>query len=270
MRKPRLRGLICTKHSVITICFPARALMAMLAGEQTLRSPLMSTLQNPWTLVDSDQLPGGSDLALYERGGAFMIRAGGLELMTSEAMRSEEVFVGYGIEAATSAPERVLIGGLGLGFTLAEVCRLLPGAEIVVAEISPAVVRWLKGPARNDNTRWLDEPRVTLIETDVQTVMEEAGAPFDLILLDVDNGPEALVHEGNARLYDSAGLESIARCLAPGGAAVFWSAIEAPWFEARLANHLGHVRTCRYPLPDNPRVEHFHFVARQSSVRPQD
>jgi spermidine synthase len=220
----------------------------------------MSTPQSPWTLIDRDQLPGGSDLALYARDGTFMIRSDGLELMTSEAVRSEEVFVGYGIEAAASAPGRVLIGGLGLGFTMAQVCRQLPGAEVVVAEISPAVARWLKGPARNDTTRWLDEPRVTLMERDVLAVMEDAGAPFDLILLDIDNGPEALVLEGNAKLYDSAGLQSVAACLAPDGAAVFWSAIEAPWFEARLKDHFDAAWTRRYPLPDNPRVEHFHFL----------
>lgn len=219
--------------------------------------------KSPWTLIDEDHLPGGSDLALYEREGAFMIRADGLELMTSEAVRSEEVFVGYGIEAATSDPARVLIGGLGLGFTLAEVCRQLPGADITVAEISSAVVRWLKGPARNDNTRWLDEPRVTLKVADVQDVMRDTDQAFDLILLDVDNGPQALVLEGNADLYEGDGLASVAACLAPGGAVVFWSAIEAPWFEARLKEHFGSVSTRRYAQPENQRIEHFHFVVTQ-------
>lgn len=219
--------------------------------------------QSPWTLIEVDRLPGGSELTLYERDSAFMIRAGGLELMTSEAVRSEEAFVDYGIEAAIQTPARVLIGGLGLGFTLAEVCRQLPGADITIAEISPAVARWLKGPARNDNSRWLDEPRVTLRVADVQDVMKRTEQTFDLILLDVDNGPEALVHEGNANLYDRNGLESVAACLAPGGAAVFWSAIEAPWFEGRLKEHFSSVCTCRYALPENPRIEHFHFVVTQ-------
>lgn len=219
--------------------------------------------QNPWTLIDEDHLPGGSALTLYEREGAFMIRADGLELMTSEAVRSEEIFVGYGIEAATADPARVLIGGLGLGFTLAEVCRQLPEAEITVAEISSAVARWLKGPARNENTHWLDEPRITLRVADVQDVMKDAGQAFDLVLLDVDNGPQALVHDGNADLYERDGLASVAVSLAPGGAAVFWSAIEAPWFEVRLKEYFSSVSTRRYALPENPRIEHFHFVVRQ-------
>lgn len=222
--------------------------------------------QSPWVLIDEDQLPGGSNLTLYERDGSFMIRADGLELMTSEAVRSEEAFVVYGIEAALQVPATVLIGGLGLGFTLAEVCRQLPGADVIVAEISSAVARWLKGAARNENSHWLDEPRVTLRVTDVREVMEQNARTFDLILLDVDNGPEALVHAGNADLYDSSGLECVAASLAPGGAAVFWSAIDAPWFEARLKEHFGSVHTCRYALPENPRIEHFHFVVTRGGI----
>lgn len=214
-----------------------------------------------WNLIDTDTLPEGSELTLYERGGAFMIRSDGLELMTTEAIRSEEAFVGFGLERLGHMPDRVLIGGLGLGFTLAEVCRQCPTTRISVVEISDAVIRWLKGPARNLNTPWLDDPRVTLVLQDIVTCLEDGADAFDLILLDIDNGPEALVHPGNARLYQTDGLQSLASRLSADGALVFWSAVEAPRFEARLRQHFSSVETERFAVPQNPAVEHFHFIA---------
>lgn len=214
-----------------------------------------------WNLIDKDTLPEGSELTLYERGGEFMIRSDGLELMTTEAVRSEEAFVGFGLERLGHMPERVLIGGLGLGFTLAEVCRRCPAAEVHVIEISQAIARWLKGPAQNINSPWLDDPRVDLVLQDVVTYLADGTDLFDLILLDVDNGPEALVHPGNARLYQTDGLQSLASRLSPGGALVFWSAVEAPHFEAQLRQHFSSVETLRFAVPQNPAVEHFHFIA---------
>lgn len=214
-----------------------------------------------WNLIDTDTLPEGAELTLYERGGDFMIRSDGLELMTTEAVRSEEAFVGFGVERLGQMPERVLIGGLGLGFTLAEVCRRCPAAEVHVVEISHAIARWLKGPAQNLNSPWLDDRRVNLIVQDIVTCLDTSADLFDLILLDVDNGPEALVHPGNAKLYQTDGLQSLASRLSPDGALVFWSAIEAPHFEARLRQHFSSVETKCFAVPQNPAVEHFHFIA---------
>lgn len=220
----------------------------------------MSDLQEPWTLIDEDHLPGGSGLALYEREGAFMIRSNGLELMTSEAVWSEEAFVGFGLEALGRDAARVLIGGLGLGFTLGEVCRRLPAAQISVVEISKAVIGWLKGPARACNGHWLDQSNVALESSDITDFLNETDETYDLILLDVDNGPEALVHPSNDRLYAAAGLQNLSSRLTSGGVAVFWSAIEASEFERRLSGSFEKVAVERYAIPGQPNVEHFYFV----------
>lgn len=217
-----------------------------------------------WHLIDTDHLPDGAELTLYEREGEHMIRCNGLELMTSEAVGSEEAFVKFGLEQLATEPGSVLIGGLGLGFTLAEVCRRMPETEILVAEISEAVVRWLKGPASNHNTHLLDGPLVTLQHADVLQLLKQTDTVFDLILLDVDNGPEALVHPGNEDLYHVTGLQCVASRLSPNGAAVFWSAIEAPWFEGRLSHVFSTVNCAPLKVSENPRIEHFHYVVTKS------
>lgn len=214
-----------------------------------------------WRLIDKDHPPGGGELALYERGGEYMIRLDGLELMTSEATRSEEAFVGFGLDHLADHPERVLIGGLGLGFTLGEVCRRLPSSLVSVVEISRGVVRWLKGPARNANTNWLADPHVSLVQQDIVDFLQDTDQRYDLILLDIDNGPEALVHPENIRLYDQDGLDLLALRISPEGVIVFWSAIQAPAFEDRLKSVFGCVETRRFSVPENPRVEHFHIIA---------
>lgn len=215
----------------------------------------------PWKLIDSDALPEGSELCLFERDGAFMIRSDGLELMTTEAVRSEEAFVGFGLECLEGAPERVLVGGLGLGFTLGEVCRRVPdAASIVVAELSGKVIEWARGPAGTCNRPFLEQPNVTVRQSDLLALLREPGETFDLILLDIDNGPEALVHPGNDRLYGEEGFAALKSRLADGGVAVFWSAIKSEAFEAQLRTSFGTVEILDYPVPQNPRIVHTFYV----------
>ena len=193
-----------------------------------------------------------------------MIRVDGLELMTSEAVGSEEAFVGFGLDAHSNGVKSVLIGGLGLGFTLGEVCRRLPQARVDVVEISASIISWLRGPASNANSAWLDDPAVHIINGDLLVHLENQTTRYDLILLDIDNGPEALVQDNNSRLYETRGLSAVRSRLAEGGVAVFWSAIEAPWFEERLAEVFGTCEPRVYPLPDNPRVTHHHFIVKRT------
>ena len=214
-----------------------------------------------WKLIDRDPLPQGSELALYERDGAFMIRSDGLELMTTEAVRSEEAFIGLGLECLVGAPKHVLIGGLGLGFTLAEVCRRIPdAASIVVAELSGKVIEWVQGPAGTCNRPFLKQPNVAVRQTDLFAFLQEPGETFDLILLDIDNGPEALVHPGNTRLYGEEGFAALKSRLTDRGVAVFWSAIKSVAFEAQLRTSFGAAQTLDYPVPQNPRIIHTFYA----------
>ena len=220
-----------------------------------------------WTQIDSERLPGGSELTLYRDGNAFMIRADGLELMNSGAHGSEEAFVALGFEAVPDA-KAVLVGGLGLGYTLSEVLRRLPPhGKARVCEISAKVISWNQDIMNGLNPGiWKDE-RVEVLHSDLVDHIrsaedEDAGLPlYDLALLDIDNGPEALVHPGNDKLYSVEGLDRLCSLLEARGAAVFWSAFPSDVFRARLAEFFSTVRVEIFSLPQNPKVEHVLFIA---------
>lgn len=181
----------------------------------------------PWQLLDSAPVPGeNGDLRLYRRDGEFSIRVEGAELMNSRVHGSEEAMAELACARIASLPcPRVLIGGLGMGYTLAAALKRL-GAEsrLVVAELVPAVVAWNRGPLAALAGRPLDDGRVMVRECDVaQTLKEEHGA-YDAILLDVDNGPRGLTRKGNDRLYTAPGLAAAFAALRPGGVFALWSA----------------------------------------------
>lgn len=176
----------------------------------------------------------GLDLALYHRDGAFQIRVDGMELMSSQAHGSEDALAELAQEAilGVKAP-RVLVGGLGMGFTLrAALDRFPRRAELVVAEVFPEVVVWNRGPLAHLAARPLEDPRVRVVESDVSALLGKT--PFDCILLDVDNGPTAFSLPSNAGLYDAVGIARICRSLKDGGVLALWSADLDPAFERRL------------------------------------
>ena len=181
----------------------------------------------PWQLLDSAQVPGeGGDLRLYQRDGEFSIRVDGAELMNSRIHGSEEAMAELACARIASLPcPRVLIGGLGMGYTLAAALNRL-GAEsrVVVAELVPAVVAWNRGPLAALAGRPLDDRRVTVREADVAQILETEHGAYDAILLDVDNGPRALTQKGNDRLYTRTGLEASFAALRPAGVFALWSA----------------------------------------------
>ncbi len=182
--------------------------------------------------------PDGGRLILYEHGGSFSVRLNGLQLMNSAAS-SSEVLLGDLAAAALDgvvAP-RVLIGGLGLGFTLKGLlAKLGPAAKVEVAELVPAVVDWSRKYLSSVNGALLDDPRVEILVEDVWRVLCRAQEScYDALLFDIDNGPKAFVHKSNARLYGRGGLQQIFAVLKAGGRAVFWSAEPAPTFARRLA-----------------------------------
>lgn len=179
----------------------------------------------PWIELDRVALPAGGDLRLMRRGHEFVIKVGVAELMTSRLSGSEEALAT--LAAETLGPRtraRVLIGGLGMGFTLRAAQRAFgPGAGIVVAELVPAVVRWARGPMADLFGGSLDEPGTEIVEADVAALIGAPKARFDAILLDVDNGPEGMTQAANDGLYSTRGLAAARAALKPGGVLAVWS-----------------------------------------------
>jgi spermidine synthase len=191
----------------------------------------------PWQLLDSAPVPGEEEvLRLYKRGGEFSIRVGVAELMNSCVHGSEDAMA----ELACARIEcllrpRVLIGGLGMGYTLAAALnRLGTEGRVVVAELLPAVVMWNRGPLAALAGRPLDDDRVTVREMDVAKILPEEHGAYDAILLDVDNGPRGLTRKGNDRLYSKAGLEAAFLALRSEGVFALWSASPNVAFARRL------------------------------------
>ncbi|TPK16803.1 hypothetical protein FJ872_17585 [Mesorhizobium sp. B2-5-9] len=191
----------------------------------------------PWIQLDSAKTPDGQqELRLKQRGSEFSIMLGTNELMNSRLSGSEEALAKLSCQRiAGHRRPSILIGGLGMGFTLrAALAELGDNAEIVVAELVPAVVAWARGPMAEIFAGSLDDPRVTIRETDVGQLIRSAPIAWDAILLDVDNGPEGIVHKGNDALYSVAGLAAARTALRPGGVLAVWSQGPDAGFTRRL------------------------------------
>ena len=197
----------------------------------------------PWELLGEARMPDGTDMKLQRRDTEYVIFAGGKNLMSSRMHGSEEALATFGCaRARTLDAPCVLIGGLGMGFTLRATLDLLPAsATVVVAELQPAVVAWNRGPLGPLAGHPLNDRRVRLEEHDVAVSLRAAKRRFDAVLLDVDNGPDAFTTSTNAGLYGDAGLASIRTALKPGGVLAVWSAWEDRKFEQRLRYNGFHV-----------------------------
>jgi len=190
-----------------------------------------------WQLLDSVLVPGdGAELCLHQRGDEFSITVDGYELMNSRVHHSEEVLAEITCKKIADRKQpRVLIGGLGMGFTLASALQNLPGdAEIVVAELVPAVVIWNRQLLGQLAGFPMLDRRVTVYEGDVALLLREEYKSFDAIILDVDNGPEGLTQEDNNWLYTVSGLSVSYSSLKPGGILSVWSAFRNVVFTRRL------------------------------------
>jgi spermidine synthase len=191
----------------------------------------------PWKVLDTAKVPGGRDeLRLKQRGSEFVIMLGKQELMSNRLSATEEALATFGCETIkTRAKPRVLIGGLGMGFTLRAALKVLGDkAEVAVAELVPAVIQWAHGPLAALFGDSLTDRRVTVHETDVGELIRARGAAYDAILLDVDNGPEGLTRVANDALYDTKGLAAAHKALRPGGVLAVWSSAPDAKFTARL------------------------------------
>lgn len=190
----------------------------------------------PWVQLDSAPLPEGGELRLKQRGTEFSIMLGTNELMNSRLSGSEQALASLTCERIRSrAAPKMLIGGLGMGFTLrAALAELGPAAKIVVAELVPEVVAWARGPMAAVFGDCLDDPRVSIAETDVGLLIRAEPTAYDAILLDVDNGPEGLTRKANDALYDPRGLSQAHAALKQGGVLAVWSSAPDAGFKRRL------------------------------------
>ena len=190
-----------------------------------------------WELIERAPVPGSQEvLELHRRGDEFSIRVAGQELMNSRQHGSEEKLAELACAAITHQLEpRVLIGGLGMGFSLAAaLAKLDDGAHVTVAELVPAVIDWNRAVLGALAGQPLGDPRVHVEQADVAVLIAADIARYDAIVLDVDNGPAGLTRADNDGLYGRTGLQAALRALRPNGVLGVWSAASAPAFTQRL------------------------------------
>jgi spermidine synthase len=191
----------------------------------------------PWEKIDTARIPGTDDeLRLKRRGKEFSIMLGTNELMNSRLSGSEAALATLAAKKIERvAKPHLLIGGLGMGFTLRAALAVLGSeAQIVVAELVPAVVAWARGPMAEIFGDSLNDPRVSIRESDVTEIIRSHRLKFDAILLDVDNGPEGLTRKANDALYSPSGLDAARAALRPGGVLAVWSSGPNAPFTKRL------------------------------------
>lgn len=191
----------------------------------------------PWIQLDQAIIPGdGGELRLKQRGNEFSIMLGAIELMNSRLSGSEEALASLSCQRiAGRRNPSILIGGLGMGFTLRAALKVLPhDAAVVVAELVPAVVEWGRGPMAGLYKGALDDPRVAVQLGDVGALIQSEKAAYDAILLDVDNGPDGLTRASNDNLYSHNGLRAAKTALRPNGVLAVWSSAPDRAFTRRL------------------------------------
>jgi len=194
----------------------------------------------PWELLGQTRTPDGEDMSLTRQGSEYVILASGKPLMSSRMHGSEEALASFGCRDARLRDEPcVLVGGLGMGFTLRATLDVLPpAATVVVAELVPAVVEWNRGALGPLAGQPLKDKRVQVELGDVAATLRASRRRFDAILLDVDNGPAAFTASHNTRLYDNDGIAAARTALTEAGVLAVWSAWEDRKFEQRL-RHAG-------------------------------
>ena len=223
----------------------------------------------PWELLDTAPVPGSrGELALYRRGDEYSIRVDRQELMNSRIHASEETLARSVCSGLASRPApRILIGGLGMGYTLAAALQNLgKDADVVVVELAPEVVAWNRGPLAHLAGHPLEDGRVSVLQCDVAEVLRQERGAYDSIILDVDNGPEGLTRQGNDWLYARSGLSAAFKALRPSGVLAVWSASPDRAFTRRLLQVGFKVDTLRVPgAPGGGGAKHTIWIAEKGS-----
>ena len=196
---------------------------------------------------------------------AFELRANGVFVMDTVEVGTERALASAALELVDD-PRAVVVGGLGLGFTMHEVLADKRVEKCAVVEIEQALVDWMRDGTIPHGPALLADERVTIVVADIVVALAEAApATYDLVLLDVDNGPGFLVHDTNAALYEAPALETARRALRSGGALVIWSAAEAPELEERMSQVFGDAEARPYDVLLQDREEQYWlYVARVS------
>lgn len=202
----------------------------------------------PTIKLGSATTPDGGEMSLYQHDRDFSIKINGHELMNSRQHESEMELARLGCAHLSGhATPSVLIGGLGMGYTLRQTLDMLGAdATITVSELLPAVVNWNREFLGQLNGQPLDDKRTEVVTGDIYPLLERSKNKFDAILLDIDNGPSAIVDSGNQRLYTSAGVQICQRALRKNGCLAIWSGVPSKAFEKILMSCGFHVR--RYKL----------------------
>ena len=217
------------------------------------------------TKLATSQTPDGEPLVLLEHDGHFFMQVRGVQLMSTNASSSEQTMAELACANLSPRP-RVLIGGLGFGFTLRRVLELCaPDAIVDVAELLPVVVEWNREFLKDVNGLLVDEPRVNIHIRDVAELINRVGNDrYDAILLDVDNSPDPLVQQGNAGLYDKDGIAAAKAALKSGGTVVYWSANQDKGFANALGKVYRNVESIgAKAYPKAKRFTHTLFVAKR-------
>jgi spermidine synthase len=188
-----------------------------------------------WTELASAGNDAGDQILLRQRGDIYEIRYNGLELMSNINFQSEIVLAERSLRFLRQTPKRILIGGLGMGFTLRAALNYVPPeTHITVCEFIPEIVEWNRSFIGHLADHPLRDRRVELQIGDVMETLKQRPSTFDLVLMDTDNGPDFLVREQNDAIYSGNGLAALGRALTPTGTASFWSATASSRFEAML------------------------------------
>jgi spermidine synthase len=217
----------------------------------------------PYERLGEARTPNGTVIALYRHDGAYLIRADGVELMSTRRHLSEDRLAEVACAPLRDVPRaRVLIGGLGLGFTLRAALRLLrDDAEVVVAELLAEVIAWNADPHFGLSVEAMNDPRVRVVHDDVTAVLRESPDAFDAIMLDTDNGPDGMLISENAPLYAPQGVASTVAALRNGGSIVYWSVGEDPGFVRTLRKSGLAVRALNVRAHDTAGPMHTLYVA---------
>ena len=219
----------------------------------------------PFKRLGEARTPDGSLLELFSHDGSYLIRANGIELMTSRRHLSEDRLAEVACAPFKDSPlARVLVGGLGLGFTLrAALKELRDSAEVVVAELMAEVIAWNANPEWNISAEAMQDPRVRIVQDDVYKVLRANPGGFDALMLDTDNGPDGLLMSENAALYEKRGIEITIAALRPSGVIAYWSVGEDRSFVGALQRAGLSVEAIRVRAHETAGPMHWLYVARR-------